>query len=237
MVVKLWGIFKPIYTKWQIENYIKDNYKLISELIIKDNYSGIKGSIENWKFSDSNEINSKLYAYPSGDLAASENFKGKILWCAMNELDVCDGLKGSECDEIYYRCFKGFDDKKKFWKESNPIYKYHARYADSLKKILFAELSEKVIANASSGDYFPNTSIVSSQISSGSGTFTVIAEKSHFYSNPDANTKKKSYLVNGQSGNYEEVVNGFAYVTYTNSKNVSTSGWLFIDDLEITPGN
>jgi len=65
------------------------------------------------------------------------------------------------------------------------------------------------------------------------GIFTVISDKCYFYSEPSIEKQRKAYLVKGESGSFNQVVNGFVFVSYTNSDGITTEGWLNTRDLEI----
>jgi hypothetical protein len=74
-------------------------------------------------------------------------------------------------------------------------------------------------------------SIASSQINQ--GTFTIISDRCYFYSEPSIENKRNAYLVKGESGSFNRVVNGFLFVSYTNTEGITTEGWLNKSDLEI----
>lgn len=65
------------------------------------------------------------------------------------------------------------------------------------------------------------------------GTFTIISDKCYLYSEPSIENQINAYLVNGQSGSFNQVVNGFVFVTYTNADGITTEGWLNTSDIEI----
>lgn len=65
------------------------------------------------------------------------------------------------------------------------------------------------------------------------GTFTIISDKCYFYSEPSIENQRKAYLVKGESGSFNQVVNGFVFVSYTNADGITTEGWLNTSDIEI----
>jgi hypothetical protein len=65
------------------------------------------------------------------------------------------------------------------------------------------------------------------------GTFTIISDKCYFYSEPSIENQRNAYLVKGQSGSFNQVVNGFVFVSYTNADGITTEGWLNTSDIEI----
>lgn len=65
------------------------------------------------------------------------------------------------------------------------------------------------------------------------GTFTVISVKCYFYSEPSIENQRNAYLVKGESGSFNQVVNGFVFVLYTNADGITTEGWLKTSDIEI----
>ena len=65
------------------------------------------------------------------------------------------------------------------------------------------------------------------------GDFIVKNVKCFFYSEPNLNMQKNSYLVNGDSGTYSQIENGFVYAVFNGSNGVTSEGWISIDDIEI----
>ena len=65
------------------------------------------------------------------------------------------------------------------------------------------------------------------------GTFTIISDKCYFYSEPSIENQRNAYLVKGESGSFNQVVNGFVFVSYTNADGITTEGWLNTSDIEI----
>jgi hypothetical protein len=62
---------------------------------------------------------------------------------------------------------------------------------------------------------------------------TVKVSKTFFHTEPDYSTRKKSYLVQYDSGSLTKTRNGFGYINFYNSSNgKSTSGWISLADLE-----
>jgi hypothetical protein len=62
---------------------------------------------------------------------------------------------------------------------------------------------------------------------------TVKVSKTFFHAEPDYSTRKKSYLVQYDSGSLTQTRNGFGYINFYNSSNgKSTSGWISLTDLE-----
>ena len=62
---------------------------------------------------------------------------------------------------------------------------------------------------------------------------TVKVSKTFFHAEPDYSTRKKSYLVQYDSGSLTQTRNGFGFVNFYNSSNgKSTSGWISLTDLE-----
>ena len=57
------------------------------------------------------------------------------------------------------------------------------------------------------------------------GTFTVISDKCYFYSEPSIENRRNAYLVKGQFGSFNKVVNEFVFVSYTNADGITTEGW------------
>ena len=58
-----------------------------------------------------------------------------------------------------------------------------------------------------------------------------VISKAFFYSSPDENTRRSTYLVEDDVVDIEEEENGFGYVEYTNEKGQVTKGWLKMSDL------
>ena len=65
------------------------------------------------------------------------------------------------------------------------------------------------------------------------GTFTVISDKCYFYSEPSIENRRNAYLVKGQSGSFNKVVNEFVFVSYTNADGITTEGWFNKSDIEL----
>lgn len=61
----------------------------------------------------------------------------------------------------------------------------------------------------------------------------VNVNKTFFHSQPDAATRKKSYLVSGDSGTLIDIRNGFGYIEFYNYESGKTTvGWINLTDLE-----
>ena len=64
-------------------------------------------------------------------------------------------------------------------------------------------------------------------------TGIVTSEKAFFYSAPDYNTKKKSYLVKGDIIDVLKVSNNFLYIEfYSEYLSKTSKGWIDVDDVE-----
>jgi hypothetical protein len=50
--------------------------------------------------------------------------------------------------------------------------------------------------------------------------------KVYFYDNPDERYKRKGYLIGNEVVFVEEIVNGFGYIDYTNSRGIKSKGWI-----------
>ena len=62
---------------------------------------------------------------------------------------------------------------------------------------------------------------------------TVKVSKTFFHAEPDYSTRKKSYLVQYDSGSLTKTQNGFGYIKFYSSSNGKlTSGWISLADLE-----
>jgi hypothetical protein len=62
--------------------------------------------------------------------------------------------------------------------------------------------------------------------------YTIKSEKAYFYNEPNADTKRKGYLISGQEVISKRDEGGFLYVNYTNEKGVTTTGWILKVDVQ-----
>lgn len=68
----------------------------------------------------------------------------------------------------------------------------------------------------------------------GLGYYTVVArsiDRVYFYTNPDERFKRKGYLIGNESVLVQEIVNGFGYIDYTNSRGLKSNGWIKMSSL------
>ena len=54
----------------------------------------------------------------------------------------------------------------------------------------------------------------------------IVADKAYFYLTPDLSSIKKTYLIKGDKFTYNNSENEFVNATFTNSKGVTTNGWI-----------
>jgi hypothetical protein len=66
-----------------------------------------------------------------------------------------------------------------------------------------------------------------------SNHFTVKVDKAYFFNEPNFNSKRGAYLINGQSAEFTKSENNFVYVIFSNEKGQTTEGWISIDDISI----
>jgi clan AA aspartic protease (TIGR02281 family) len=59
-----------------------------------------------------------------------------------------------------------------------------------------------------------------------------VTSKTYFYDLPDSNTKRTSYLINGDIVYIEKAKNGFGYIVFINNYGQTTSGWIKLYDLD-----
>jgi hypothetical protein len=57
--------------------------------------------------------------------------------------------------------------------------------------------------------------------------------KVHFYNTPDYSSMRKSYFDTRDVVTPSQIVNGFAYVVFTNTMNQTSKGWLPMEELEL----
>jgi hypothetical protein len=57
--------------------------------------------------------------------------------------------------------------------------------------------------------------------------------KVHFYNTPDYSSMRKSYFDTRDVVTPSQIVNGFAYVIFTNTMNQTSKGWLPMEELEL----
>jgi len=65
------------------------------------------------------------------------------------------------------------------------------------------------------------------------GEAIAIYEKVYFYKKADLSTKRKVFIVKGQTVLYDKISGSFMYGTYTNEQGNTTSGWLFKTDFNL----
>ncbi len=67
------------------------------------------------------------------------------------------------------------------------------------------------------------------------GTFIVDVDKCYFYSKPDENFQKKSYLVKGQNATFSDLdnQNKFVFARYENEQGRITEGWIKVSEILI----
>ncbi len=64
-------------------------------------------------------------------------------------------------------------------------------------------------------------------------SFVVNSEKTYFHNGPNTSQRRKAYLVKGDTGTFNAVVDGFVFVRYTNSRGAVSEGWVQLSDLEV----
>jgi hypothetical protein len=64
-------------------------------------------------------------------------------------------------------------------------------------------------------------------------SFTVNSEKSYFHNGPSTSQRRKAYLVKGDYGTFNAVVDGFVFVRFTNSSGKVSEGWVLLSDLQV----
>ena len=64
-------------------------------------------------------------------------------------------------------------------------------------------------------------------------SFVVNSEKTYFHNGPNSSQRRKAYLVKGDTGTFNAVVDGFVFVRYTNSRGAVSEGWVQLSDLEV----
>ena len=65
------------------------------------------------------------------------------------------------------------------------------------------------------------------------GTFMVLADKAYFHSSPNFSSRRKAYLIRGETGTFTDIENNFGYLRFTNARGVVTEGWLSLSDVRL----
>lgn len=76
-----------------------------------------------------------------------------------------------------------------------------------------------------------NSSTISSNILSSNLNFMVISDRAYFYNEPNEETRRRGYLVQGNQAVGLKVENGFVYIDFTNAANQNSKGWIRINDI------
>ena len=64
-------------------------------------------------------------------------------------------------------------------------------------------------------------------------SFVVNSEKTYFHNGPNTSQRRKAYLVKGDTGTFDAVVDGFVFVRFTNSRGTVSEGWVQLSDLNV----
>jgi hypothetical protein len=64
-------------------------------------------------------------------------------------------------------------------------------------------------------------------------SFVVNSEKTYFHNGPNTSERRKAYLVKGDTGTFDAVVDGFVFVRFTNSRGTVSEGWVQLSDLNV----
>jgi hypothetical protein len=73
----------------------------------------------------------------------------------------------------------------------------------------------------------------SNNLPKSNGKAIVISEKAYFYKEADLSTKKKIYIIKGQSVLYDKIEGDFIHGTYTNEQGTFTSGWFLKSNFKL----
>jgi len=64
-------------------------------------------------------------------------------------------------------------------------------------------------------------------------SFVVNSEKTYFHNGPNTSERRKAYMVKGDTGTFDAVVDGFVFVRFTNSRGTVSEGWVQLSDLNV----
>jgi hypothetical protein len=212
-----WETFRSTNNKfsgqWYFLNNDTTNVEFINFSFEADAY-GRSGDVK-LDYSASFNQNSNLDIKNSSPrLSMIVDYKYKLSFPIV--LDSSLEIKSVDGDILKGNIFTSDKKSKEFiaYRDNNKLYS------------LIREKEERSINNVISGDesYVNATS---------DNSFTVIVNKSYFHSEPNLSYRRKGYLVNGDVGTFTEINNGFAFVKFTNSVGVVTTGWVLLSDLEL----
>jgi len=200
-------IISDIREKFEAVNYNINSYKKVKKDLMDESTEG--GELEAYfKKEELKKIVASYYG-EMGKLIKEYYFWDNDLFFVFTQeysYDMPMYMDGSKVDKIDENRYYVYNDKIIRWLDPNK---------EKVGKSKFIQKETEILQNAKT----LKQNVEKKQD-------VIVADKAYFYLNPDLSSIKKTYLIKGDKFTYTNSDNEFVNATFTNSKGVTTNGWI-----------
>ena len=200
-------IISDIREKFGAVNYNINSYKKVKKELMDESTEG--GELE--AFFKKEELKKIVASYygEMGKLIKEYYFWDNDLFFVFTQeysYDMPVYMDGSKVDKIDENRYYVHNDKLIRWLDPNK---------EKVSKSKFIQKETEILQNAKT----LKQNVDKKQD-------VIVADKAYFYLTPDLSSIKKTYLIKGDKFTYTNSDNEFVNATFTNSKGVTTNGWI-----------
>ena len=200
-------IISDIREKFGAVNYNINSYKKVKKDLMDESTEG--GELEAYFKKEELKKIVAIYFGEMGKLIKEYYFWDNDLFFVFTQeysYDMPMYMDGSKVDKIDENRYYVHNDKLIRWLDPNK---------EKVGKSKFIQKETEILQNAKT----LKQNVEKKQD-------VIVADKAYFYLTPDLSSIKKTYLIKGDKFTYNNSDNEFVNATFTNSKGVTTNGWI-----------